>query len=572
MAAAATDLSRPLLPSSAGNNPTNTNSDHNPPSQHIITINNHMGFPQSETPTNQDSIFLQTQFRFESFDDGLSRNEENPYGVLGSDGFDPLGSTTVDPFRNQTPKIQGVYEWVKMLVCVPIVLLRLVLFGLCMLIGYVATKTALHGWKNNQNPMPRWRCRVMYITRLCTRGILFSFGYHWIKRKGKPAPRETAPILVSNHVSYIDPIFFFYELSPTIVASESHDSMPFVGVIIRAMQVIYVNRLSYQSRKHAVNEIKRRAASNRYPRVLLFPEGTTTNGRQLISFQLGAFIPSYPIQPVVVRYPHVHFDQSWGHIALATLLYRMFMQFHNFMEVEYLPVISPAQHQKESAARFAERTGRAMASALNVVQTHHTFADYALLSKAAEAGQENFAPFMVEMAKIQKLYHLSSSEAVDFLERFLAMNPDSSGCVNYQDFIRVLRLKHSRLSENIFGFVDVNKNGLITFKEFLVASAHVLKLPLFRRACEVAFNESDEDKDRYLSSLEFGGSTSLAIPALAMNEIQALFEMFDIDGDGRINEDDFATCLRRNPLLIAHFNHHFIHKDLDAESGLEEMV
>lgn len=62
--------------------------------------------------------------------------------------------------------------------------------------------------------------------------------YQWIKRKGKPAPREIAPIIVSNHVSYIEPIFYFYELFPTIVASESHDSIPFVGTIIRAMQVI----------------------------------------------------------------------------------------------------------------------------------------------------------------------------------------------------------------------------------------------------------------------------------------------------------------------------------------------
>lgn len=61
--------------------------------------------------------------------------------------------------------------------------------------------------------------------------------YHWIKRKGKPAPREVAPIIVSNHVSYIEPIFYFYELFATIVASESHDSIPFVGTIIRAMQV-----------------------------------------------------------------------------------------------------------------------------------------------------------------------------------------------------------------------------------------------------------------------------------------------------------------------------------------------
>uniref|UniRef100_A0ACD6AK64 Uncharacterized protein n=1 Tax=Avena sativa TaxID=4498 RepID=A0ACD6AK64_AVESA len=104
--------------------------------------------------------------------------------------------------------------------------------------------------------MPAWRRRLMWVTRISVRCILFSFGYHWIKRKGKPAPRELAPIVVSNHVSYIDPIYFFYELFPTIVSSDSHDSIPFVGTIIRAMQVIYVDRFSPASRKSAVNEIK----------------------------------------------------------------------------------------------------------------------------------------------------------------------------------------------------------------------------------------------------------------------------------------------------------------------------
>ncbi|CAH1448021.1 lysophospholipid acyltransferase LPEAT2 [Lactuca sativa] len=568
--AAATDLKRPLiLPAFDASALTHTFTDDNSPSQVAITINDQVGYFQSGIPTNQISSRFATQ---SNFDDDSTRTYENPYAIIGSDGFEASGSTTVDPFKNQTAKIEGVYEWVKMLICVPIALVRLVLFGLCIIIGYIATKCALQGWKDKQNPMPRWRCRVMWITRLCARGILFSFGYHWIQVKGKPAPRDAAPIIVANHVSYIDPIYFFYECSPTIVASESHDSMPFVGTIIRAMQVIYVNRFSYQSRKHAVNEIKRKASGSRFPRLLLFPEGTTTNGRQLISFQLGAFIPGYSIQPVVLRYPHIHFDQSWGHIALAKLMFRMFMQFHNFMEVEYLPVMSPSQHHKESAARFAERTGRAMASALNVVQTYHSFADYALLSKAVQSGQESLSPFMVEMAKIQKLCHLSSSEAVEFLDRFLAMNPDSSGCVNMEDFMRVLRLKPSSLSTKIFGFIDVEKYGIITFKEFLVGSAHVLKLPLFQRACEVAFNESDEDKDGYISMLEFGGSTSPAIPNLAMSEIHALFDLFDTDGDGRISKDDFFTCLRRNPLLIAHFNHHFMHKDLNAATGSEEMV
>ncbi|CAL5381851.1 unnamed protein product [Camellia sinensis] len=41
-------------------------------------------------------------------------------------------------------------------------------------------------------------------------------------------------------------------------------------------------------------------------------EETTTNGRVLISFQLRAFVPGYPVHPVIVRYPLVHFDQSWS--------------------------------------------------------------------------------------------------------------------------------------------------------------------------------------------------------------------------------------------------------------------
>ena len=76
-------------------------------------------------------------------------------------------------------------------------------------------------------------CLVWLKILIC----VYCCSYQWIQRKGKPTPREIAPIVVSNHVSYIDPIFFFYELFPTIVASDSHDSMPLVGTIIRAMQV-----------------------------------------------------------------------------------------------------------------------------------------------------------------------------------------------------------------------------------------------------------------------------------------------------------------------------------------------
>ncbi|EEF50437.1 1-acylglycerophosphocholine O-acyltransferase, putative [Ricinus communis] len=486
-----------------------------------------------------------------------SHNLRNPFEFLGSDFLSVPPPSTVDPFRNNTPKIEGVYEVLKSLICLPIALARLVLFGACLLVGYLATKLALGGWKDKNNPMPKWRS-----------------SYHWIKRKGNPAPREIAPIVVSNHVSYIEPIFYFYELFPTIVAAESHDSIPFVGTIIRAMQVIYVNRFSQSSRKLAVNEIKRKASCDRFPRVLLFPEGTTTNGKVVISFQLGAFIPGYAIQPVIVRYPHVHFDQSWGYISLAKLMFRMFTQFHNFMEVEYLPIVSPLDNCKENPVHFAKRTSHSIASALNVVQTFHSYGDLMLLMKASHSKQEKPSSYMVEMAKVESLYHISSLEAVDFLDKFLSMNPDPSGRVKFHDFLRAMRLRTCSLLEEIFGFVDVEKIGSITFKQFLYGSAHVMKQPLFRQTCELACTRCSGGEDNLISKEQLGDTIRLAIPDLDDAEIHELFKLFGGNDDGRASKETFMCCLKKNPLLIALFWPCLVYKD-SLECGgrmLEELV
>lgn len=301
--------------------------------------------------------------------------------------------------------------------------------------------------------------------------------------------------------------------------------------------------------------------------MLLFPEGTTTNGRVLISFQLGAFIPGYSIQPVIVRYPYVHFDQSWGSISLAKLMFRMFTQFHNFMEVEYLPVVLPRDNQKESALQFSKRTSHAIATALNVVQTSHSYGDLMLITRAAQSKLEEPCRYMVEMKKMESLLHLRTLEAVEFLDKFILMNPDASGRVGINDFLRVLRLKRCTLSEMIFGFMDVENNGKITFKQFLFGSAHVLKQPSFQLACDVAFTESVTNGNNYISLQQLGTSIGFAIPGLEEDEVRELFNLFDTDGDGRISKDDLLTCLRKNPLLIVLFLHHFLRKSFDGGCG-----
>jgi lysophosphatidylcholine acyltransferase/lyso-PAF acetyltransferase len=104
-------------------------------------------------------------------------SSRNPFEFLGSDGLSVPAPSTLDPFKNDTPYIEGLYELIKIVICLPIAIARLVLFGVCLAIGYVATKIALEGWKDMHNPMPKWRSRLMWVTRGCARCILFSFGY-----------------------------------------------------------------------------------------------------------------------------------------------------------------------------------------------------------------------------------------------------------------------------------------------------------------------------------------------------------------------------------------------------------
>ncbi|KAJ3672426.1 hypothetical protein LUZ60_007147 [Juncus effusus] len=476
----------------------------------------------------------------------------NPFDFLSVAPLTIPEMTPIDPFRNHTPGFGGVYEWCKMLILLPVVVVRLALFGLSICIGYAVTWVALRGWKDASRPLTAWRRRMMWVTRISARCILFSFGYHWIRRKGKPAPREIAPIVVSNHVSYIDPIYYFYELFPTIVASESHDSMPLVGTIIRAMQVIYVDRFSPASRKAAVNEIKRKAASGSFPRVMLFPEGTTTNGRFMISFQPGAFVPGYPVQPVVVRYPHVHFDQSWGNVSLAKLMFRMFFQFHNFMEVEYLPVVPPLESKLDSVSRFAERTANAMASALNALPTNLAYGDLMIVSKAREVTKGDSSKYMVEMAWVKNTYDVSTSEAMELLDQFLSMNPDSKGRVGFHNFSTAFGLGFSPLSEKIFHYFDVENKGSITFRQYLVGSAHIRKQETFWGACEKAFEKSTNFQ---ISLSQLGDILKSTLTYITDENVSQIFNIFDINNDKIISRDDFMTCLNKFPFLIPLFKH-----------------
>ncbi|EMS57923.1 Lysophosphatidylcholine acyltransferase 1 [Triticum urartu] len=455
--------------------------------------------------------------------------------------------------------------------------------------------------------MPAWRRRLMWVTRLSARCILFSFGIWgdlrcgtcvgsdfvwWGRRRRRISSEGTGvPVwLISqftvgwklilarsfslwlafawvcrshNIAGYIlvntqgerelypriEEDNYFNKITPDNLVT----SLLIGGMDQVVRNVIYVDRFSPASRKSAVNEIKRKAAGNSFPRVLLFPEGTTTNGRFLISFQHGAFIPGYPVQPVVVRYPHVHFDQSWGNISLIALMFKMFTQFHNFMEVEYLPIVYPPEIKQENALHFAENTSYAMAHALNVLPTSYSYADSMIASRAEEAGKANCSSYMVEMAWVKEVYGVSTAEAMELLEHFLAMNPDSDGRVKAQDFWALFGLYCSPLCKKIFHYFDFENKESITFRQFLVGCAHLRKQPLFEGVCETAFEKCKAPGTSDISLAQLADALRSGMLPPADDGMLKLFETFDIDDDDKISRDDFVACLARFPFMIALF-------------------
>jgi len=99
--------------------------------------------------------------------------------------------------------------------------------------------------------------------------------------------------------------------------------------------------------------------------LLIYPEGSTTNGQFIGLFKIGAFMPGLPVQPVVIRNRHIFFTPS-PIVGTKFFVLRMLAQFVQYMEVEYLPVYVPSEEEKKDPVLYANNVREIMAQALNM--------------------------------------------------------------------------------------------------------------------------------------------------------------------------------------------------------------
>jgi len=137
--------------------------------------------------------------------------------------------------------------------------------------------------------------------------MLKVFGVRTVLHGEKPK----VGLMMSNHQSYID-IWIIPKYAITVfVAKAEVKKMPLVGWGASAVNTVYVDRSSKESRKKTKDEIAARLKNGRS--VIIFPEGTTGDGNGLLPLKPGMFFTAaeegFPIIPVAIFYENP--DLAW---------------------------------------------------------------------------------------------------------------------------------------------------------------------------------------------------------------------------------------------------------------------
>jgi 1-acyl-sn-glycerol-3-phosphate acyltransferase len=164
----------------------------------------------------------------------------------------------------------------------------------------VSTLADLRRIRRETSEEARIRAR-MHLFRESARRVLRIHGVE-IDADGAEIPVQS--VLVSNHVSWLDPFVVAAHVPCVPVSKADVVRWPVFGPIARDLGVVFVSRGDVGSGASALRAV--RAALDAGSCVLNFPEGTTSEGDGVLPFRPGMFglalRAGAPIVPVAIRY------------------------------------------------------------------------------------------------------------------------------------------------------------------------------------------------------------------------------------------------------------------------------
>lgn len=154
-----------------------------------------------------------------------------------------------------------------------LVMLAIVIYSLMVVLAIARLLEAPFGVRRVSTLVVQLACKVS----------LRVLGFR-VKLHGKPMKHKGA--LVSNHSSWLD-IFSLNAAARVFFVSKAEVSKwPAIGLIARSTGTVFIERRASHAKKHKSQFEQRLLAGDR---LLFFPEGTSTDSRQLIPFKSTLF-------------------------------------------------------------------------------------------------------------------------------------------------------------------------------------------------------------------------------------------------------------------------------------------
>ena len=186
-------------------------------------------------------------------------------------------------------------------------------------------------------------------------------------------PSAQAPILVANHISWLDiPVIAAQQQTRFVAKSDIRD-WPIVGWLTTAAGSFYIRRGGNVT---AALQSRIEPFLNDGGRLLFFPEGTTTDGREVGRFHARLFglatETGKSIQPVALRYgkgangtavaPYVGDDALFWHIL------RLLREPVLRVEIDYCSPISIGNRDRKTLAGLAQAQIQAVVEADSTIK------------------------------------------------------------------------------------------------------------------------------------------------------------------------------------------------------------
>ena len=165
--------------------------------------------------------------------------------------------------------------------------------------------------------------------------------------------QEKYSLIISNHIGFFDVVVLMAKYSVGLMAKIDVKDYYFVGPIATAMHCLYIERESSVERKKLFDQLEERQKLFYEGKFLaplaMFPEGTTTCGRNILKFKKGTFYALLPVKPVIIN----HYQESNYHLSIgagaAVLSYiKNFCHFFTSLYFIEMPIIAPTEFMFEN--------------------------------------------------------------------------------------------------------------------------------------------------------------------------------------------------------------------------------